>query len=78
MDEDKKQRLLMAKRAVMMGRIVTYNDAPYIPIELTTRYQNGEWVYGVTLVDAGQPRSVVHAGMDKIDWGDGKNELKAP
>lgn len=78
MTDDERQRLLMAKRAVQVGLIVWYNDAPYIPIELTTRYQNGEWVYGVTLVDAGQPRSVVHAGMDKIDWGDGKNELKAP
>lgn len=67
-DEDRKW-LLMAKRAVMMGRVVAYNGAPYIPIELTTRYQSGEWIYGVTLVDAGQPRSVVHAGMDKIDWG---------
>lgn len=69
MDTETKRLLLLAKRAVMVSSVVTYNDAPYIPIELTTRYQNGEWVYGVTLVDAGQPRSVVHAGMDKIDWG---------
>lgn len=68
MGADDKQRLLMAKRAVQVGLIVWYNDAPYIPVELTTRYQGGAWVYGVTMVDAHQPRSVMHAGIDKIDF----------
>ena len=41
MGEGEKQRLLMAKRAVQVGLVVWYNDAPYIPVELTTRYQGG-------------------------------------
>ena len=46
MTDDERQRLLMAKRAVQVGLIVWYNDAPYIPVELTTRYQGSAWVYG--------------------------------
>ncbi len=77
MTDDERQRLLMAKRAVQVGLIVWYNDAPYIPVELTTRYQGGAWVYGVTMVDAHQPRSVLHAGIDKIDFGhDNKKEAE--
>ncbi len=68
MDDETRKQMLAAKRAIMSGKVVCYNGGEYIPVELTTRYKNGEWIYGVTLIDAGQPKSVLHAGLEKVDW----------